>query len=125
MLYFHSSFSQNNPIPIYLDTMSATYKTSESKREEFRKYLEKEGVLDSLTKILVCLYEEPEKPINALDFLKQHLHGGSPESNDVETLRLELQELRTKHEAVVSENEALKAKLQEYETPAEEKEAES
>ena len=70
--------------------MSASYKTSESKREEYRKYLEKEGVLDALTKILVVLYEEPEKPINALDFLKQHLHGGPPESSDVEALRLEV-----------------------------------
>ena len=32
--------------------MSATFKTSESKREEFRKYLEKEGVLDALTETL-------------------------------------------------------------------------
>eukprot|EP00116_Pleurobrachia_bachei_P017518 sb/3477780/ len=105
--------------------MSATYKTSESKREEFRKYLEKEGVLDNLTKILVCLYEEPEKPINALDFVKHHLSGGAVESSDVESLRLDLQELRTKHESVVAENEALKEKLKEYEAPAEEKEAES
>ena len=105
--------------------MSAAYRTSESKREEFRKYLEKEGVLDALTKILVVLYEEPEKPINALDFMKSHLHSGPPESSDVEQLRLELQELRTKHDALAEENVGLKEKLQQYEAPAEEAEPES
>jgi hypothetical protein len=50
-----------------------SYKQGDSKREEFRKYLEKAGVLDVLTKTLVCLYEEPEKPNNAIDFLKKNL----------------------------------------------------
>jgi hypothetical protein len=50
-----------------------SYKPTDSKREEFRKYLEKAGVLDALTKTLVCLYEEPEKPNNALDFLRKNL----------------------------------------------------
>ncbi|KAF5275856.1 hypothetical protein FQR65_LT04094 [Abscondita terminalis] len=43
------------------------YKPSEGKREEFRKYLEKTGVMDALTKVLVCLYEEPDKPENAVE----------------------------------------------------------
>ncbi|CAG7830615.1 unnamed protein product, partial [Allacma fusca] len=42
--------------------------TPESKREEFRRYLEKAGVMDALTKVLVGLYEEPEKPANAIDY---------------------------------------------------------
>ena len=32
--------------------------TTEQKKEEFRKYLEKNGVIDQLTKVLVGLYEE-------------------------------------------------------------------
>ena len=36
--------------------------TTEQKKEEFRKFLEKTGVIDQLTKVLVGLYEEPEKP---------------------------------------------------------------
>ena len=51
--------------------MSSSYKPADSKREEFRKYLEKTGVLDALTKTLVTLYEENEKPNEALDFLKK------------------------------------------------------
>lgn len=40
----------------------------ESKREEFRSYLEGAGVLDALTKVLVGLYEEPDKPPDALEY---------------------------------------------------------
>lgn len=40
----------------------------ETKRDDFRKYLEKAGVMDALTKILVGLYESPEKPNDALTY---------------------------------------------------------
>lgn len=46
----------------------AHYRVSESKREQFRRYLEKAGVLESLTNVLVALYEETEKPNNALEY---------------------------------------------------------
>lgn len=96
-----------------------TYKAADSKREEFRKYLEKAGVLDALTKVLVGLYEEPEKPNNALDFVKQHLGASGPESADVEALRMEVTELKQKVEQLTEENNELKQKLQQYEPPAE------
>ena len=38
------------------------YQTTESKKEDFRKYLESTGVIDQLTKVLVGLYEEPDRP---------------------------------------------------------------
>ncbi len=50
-----------------------SYKPADNKREEFRKYLEKQGVLDAITKTLVGLYEEPEKPSDALGFLRRSL----------------------------------------------------
>ncbi|XP_069478775.1 C-Myc-binding protein [Ambystoma mexicanum] len=88
----------------------AHYKAADSKREQFRRYLEKAGVLDTLTKVLVALYEEPEKPNSALDFLKQHLCAAGPETADVETLRLELAELKQKYEALQEEFKDYKAK---------------
>ncbi|XP_028675002.1 C-Myc-binding protein [Erpetoichthys calabaricus] len=97
----------------------AHYRASESKREQFRRYLEKAGVLDSLTNVLVALYEEPEKPNNALDFLKQHLGVIGPETADVETLRAEVAELRQKYDTVMEENKELRAKLLQYETSQE------
>ncbi|XP_035685990.1 c-Myc-binding protein-like [Branchiostoma floridae] len=102
-----------------------SYRAADSKREEFRKYLEKAGVLDALTKVLVGLYEEPDKPNNALDFLRQHLGASSPETADVEGLRLELSEARQKVEQLSEENAELKAKLAQYEPPAEDHATES
>ena len=44
--------------------------------------------------MLVALYEEPEKPANALDFIKQYL--GAPTSGDVETMKAEKDEMLAK-----------------------------
>jgi len=89
-----------------------TYRPGDSKREEFRKYLEKAGVLDALTKILVALYEEPEKPNDALDFLKAHMGTSGPDTADVEALRLQVSELQQKVEQLQDENRDLKTKIQ-------------
>jgi len=63
-----------------------------SKKEEFRKYLEKSGVLDTLTKVLVGLYEEPERPSNAIEYIKRYM--GAPKNVDVEGLKRENEQLR-------------------------------
>jgi len=93
-----------------------THKPADSKREEFRKYLEKSGVLDSLTKVLVALYEEPEKPSSAVDFLKHHIGSGPPDSADVETLRLELAQVNERNKELEDEVAALKLKVEQLET---------
>ncbi|KAG5264714.1 hypothetical protein AALO_G00257220 [Alosa alosa] len=92
---------------------------SESKREQFRRYLEKTGVIDGLTNVLIALYEETEKPNNALDFIKNHLGSAGVESADTEALRLELTDLRHKCEMLTEENKDLKNRLLQYE-PAKE-----
>ncbi|XP_003431142.1 C-Myc-binding protein isoform X1 [Ornithorhynchus anatinus] len=74
--------------------------------------------------ILVALYEEPEKPNSALDFLKHHLGAAVPENPEIESIRLELAEMKEKYEAVLEENKKLKTKLAQYEPPQEEKRAE-
>eukprot|EP00696_Hemimastix_kukwesjijk_P017785 gnl/Hemi2/6527_TR2225_c0_g1_i2.p1 gnl/Hemi2/6527_TR2225_c0_g1~~gnl/Hemi2/6527_TR2225_c0_g1_i2.p1 ORF type:complete len:114 (-),score=38.98 gnl/Hemi2/6527_TR2225_c0_g1_i2:157-498(-) len=76
-------------------------KASESKKEEFRKYLEKSGVLDAITKVLVALYEEPEKPTNALEFVKQYL--GAPTQMEVEVLKTQNEELMKKKDELSSQ----------------------
>ncbi|XP_020212895.1 c-Myc-binding protein homolog [Cajanus cajan] len=45
----------------------------EAKKEAFRKYLETSGAVDALTKVLVALYEQNDKPSSALDFIQQKL----------------------------------------------------
>ncbi len=80
------------------------YQTVESKKEEFRKYLETSGVVDQLTRVMVALYEETEKPSNAIEFIKKYL--GSPSDIDVDKMSIEYDKL--KHE-----NQQLKAKVEE------------
>lgn len=84
---------------------------TEQKKEAFRKYLESAGVIDSLTKVLVSLYEEPDKPATAIDFLKANLGGPTPaefealteEKNalaqELETCKKELAEAQARLEA--------------------------
>ena len=47
-----------------------------------------------MTKVLVGLYEEPEKPGNAIEFIKKCL--GAPSDTDVDSLKAENEELRRK-----------------------------
>ena len=70
----------------------SSYQTPDSKKEEFRKYLEKSGVIDALTKVLVGLYEEPERPPNAVDYIKRYM--GAPTGIDVEAIRAENESLK-------------------------------
>jgi len=74
----------------------SNYQTPDSKKEEFRKYLEKSGVIDALTKVLVGLYEEPERPPNAVDYIKRYM--GAPTGVDVEAMRSENEQLRKERE---------------------------
>lgn len=55
-------------IIIYFSLVNVLSQPSDSKKEEFRKYLERAGVMDALTKVLVSLYEETEKPNDALEY---------------------------------------------------------
>uniref|UniRef100_A0A2I3S441 MYC binding protein n=1 Tax=Pan troglodytes TaxID=9598 RepID=A0A2I3S441_PANTR len=102
----------------------AHYKAADSKREQFRRYLEKSGVLDTLTKGEPGLGEGTSCPRRAPRFLKHHLGAATPENPEIELLRLELAEMKEKYEAIVEENKKLKAKLAQYEPPQEEKRAE-
>ncbi len=118
------------------------FQTPESKKQEFRKYLEKSGVIDALTKgnqthyfhfnlsftkedqsslimpdliilyilcyiyiiyiytyiyihiyiVLVGLYEEPERPQNAVDYIKRYM--GAPTGVDIDAIRLENEKLK-------------------------------
>ncbi|NXR11476.1 MYCBP protein, partial [Semnornis frantzii] len=64
--------------------------------------------------VLVALYEEPEKPSSALDFLKHHLGASAPENPEIEALRLEVAEMKEKYDAVLEENKKLKTKVKVY-----------
>ncbi|KAG6499029.1 c-Myc-binding protein homolog [Zingiber officinale] len=71
----------------------------EAKKEAFRKYLESSGVLDALTKVLVALYEEKDKPSSALEFVQQKL--GGPWISDYKKLQADKSELQMKYDELV------------------------
>ena len=54
--------------------------------------MEKNGVIDQLTKVLVGLYEEQEKPGNVVEFIKRNL--GEPADTDVDQLIAENEDLK-------------------------------
>ncbi|KAL2917176.1 hypothetical protein HK105_203240 [Polyrhizophydium stewartii] len=66
----------------------------DQKKDDFRKYLERNGVIDALTKVLVGLFEEPEKPESPIDHIKMLL--GGPSDVDTDALRRENDDLRRK-----------------------------
>ena len=84
--------------------------TTEQKKEEFRKYLERTGVIDQLTKVLVGLYEEPDKPVHAIEFIKRTL--GAPSNTDVEQLKAENEDLRRQKQELEKKIEQLQSDLQ-------------
>ncbi|GBG65590.1 hypothetical protein CBR_g51472 [Chara braunii] len=86
----------------------------DSKKEAFRKYLDTSGVLEALTKVLVTLYEEPEKPQNAIDFLKSNL--GAPTPAEYDQLKNEKEQIETKCKEVEAQLAAAVQELQDLKT---------
>ncbi|CAL5406959.1 unnamed protein product [Camellia sinensis] len=72
----------------------------EAKKEAFRKYLESSGVLDALTKGLVALYEQNDKPSSAVEFIQQKI--GGPTVSEYEKLQAELSDLQIKYQELLA-----------------------
>merc|ERR1712241_98823 len=89
---------------------------------EFRKYLEKEGILESLTKVLVTLYEEPDKPSDALSFVRNNFAASEMQimRSQVENLTKENEQLKTKVTTLETDKAALEKKINEMEEMAKE-----
>merc|ERR1712029_1266933 len=89
--------------------------SQDAKKEEFKKYLEKAGVLELLTKSLVSLYEEPEKPNDAVNYLKKSVGGTDGDKVEIDKLQTENTELKAKIAALEESQGKLQAKLTELE----------
>ncbi|XP_012089302.1 c-Myc-binding protein homolog isoform X1 [Jatropha curcas] len=83
----------------------------EVKKEAFRKYLESGGVLDALTKVLVSLYEQNEKPSSALEFIQQKL--GGPSLSEYEKLQAEISDLQMKYNDLLAAHQETCKELEE------------
>ena len=73
-----------------ITTMSSAKMSQDTKKEEFKKYLEKAGVLELFTKSLVSLYEEPEKPNDAVNYLKKSVGGTDNDKVEIDKLQAEI-----------------------------------
>mmetsp|Transcript_9233 Transcript_9233/g.14980 ORF Transcript_9233/g.14980 Transcript_9233/m.14980 type:complete len:122 (-) Transcript_9233:94-459(-) len=98
------------------------------RKEEFQKYLEKAGVIDQLTKLLVSLYENPDRPENALDYIRTFLGSKSNApiaSDDAATKELQqrIADLEKELQEKNAEINALKQLSQEEENIPEANEA--
>jgi hypothetical protein len=52
--------------------------------------------MDALTRVLVGLYEEIERPANPIDFFLEHLSSGVPMKAELDALREEMTDMQTK-----------------------------
>ena len=86
------------------------YQSPEAKKEEFRKYLQRSGAIDSLTTALVRLYES-EKPTESTEFIQKHLGDGRKQIGS--KIMEDYQQQLKKNEALEKENNDLKKKMSE------------
>ena len=86
-----------------------------TRKENFRKYLETGGAKEALTAALVALYEEPEQPADPLNFIRQQL--GAGDGVDVDALVRENQELKAKIASLNQTIFELEAKVNAAKTP--------
>ena len=66
-------------------------------------------ILNYFCLVLVGLYEEPERPSNAVDYIKRYM--GAPAGVDVEALRIEVEQLRADKAALEATVRDLSAKV--------------
>ncbi|KAK7332815.1 hypothetical protein VNO80_29570 [Phaseolus coccineus] len=83
----------------------------EAKKEGFRKYLETSGAVDALTKVLVALYEQNDKPSSAVEFIQQKL--SCPSISEYEKLQAEFSDLQIKYNELLAAHQRTCKELEE------------
>ncbi|KAG0696509.1 c-Myc-binding protein [Chionoecetes opilio] len=71
----------------------------DSEREKFRTYIEKTGVMSALTDALVQLYEEQERPTDALGHIKKTLGSFTPSTQHCHMLEEKVKEQEAQMES--------------------------
>lgn len=68
----------------------------DKKREDFRKYLDSAGAIDNLTKALIKLYEQPNKPTDAIKFIRKNMCESCPDDEQFEIMEADLTQANKK-----------------------------
>ncbi|XP_055903221.1 arginine kinase [Eupeodes corollae] len=83
----------------------------EAKRTQFRKYLERSGVVDALSKSLIKLYEEQNKPDDAIRYVRKYMCETCPDDAMYEALKAEVEEANRTINRLEQELETVKSKV--------------
>ncbi|XP_016952522.1 arginine kinase [Drosophila biarmipes] len=83
----------------------------ESKRVQYRKYLERAGVIDALSKALIKLYEEQNKPEDAIRFVRKFMCESCPDDAQYDVMKNDLEEAKTHISKLEQELERLRGQI--------------
>ena len=81
----------------------------ESKRVQYRKYLERAGVIDALSKALIKLYEEQNKPDDAIRFVRKYMCETCPDDTQFDAMKNDLENALKKISTLEQDLERCKA----------------
>ena len=82
----------------------------DAKTDRFTQYLDRSEAVDRIAKALVALYEEPQKPDNPIQFIKQFL--GAAAVADVAKLQWEVEQLKEKNDGLERRVDEMKLELE-------------
>ena len=87
------------------------------KKDEFTNYLEKSGVVDNLSEVLIHLYEENERPKFPTEYIKSNLKSSSTDENSVIEENNMLREENKKLTQRINELERIIERMKKSESP--------
>lgn len=83
----------------------------ESKRVQYRKYLERAGVIDALSKALIKLYEEQNKPEDAIRFVRKFMCESCPDDAQYDIMKNDLEVAKVTIARMEQELERLRGQM--------------
>lgn len=78
---------------------------------QYRKYLERAGVIDALSKALIKLYEEQNKPEDAIRFVRKFMCESCPDDAQYDLMKNDLEEAKTTIARLEQELERLRGQM--------------
>lgn len=78
---------------------------------QYRKYLERAGVIDALSKALIKLYEEQNKPEDAIRFVRKFMCESCPDDAQYDVMKNDLDEAKTTIARLEQELERLRGQM--------------
>jgi len=78
---------------------------------QYRKYLERAGVIDALSKALIKLYEEQNKPEDAIRFVRKFMCESCPDDAQYDVMKNDLDEAKTTISRLEQELERLRGQM--------------